>query len=125
MLRQWLRILAVDAVAFGSPALAAAVTQVNACGNLTKTGETYILTGDITSGPVCFLVLADRITLDLAGHTITGPSTAVGSRSVGIWDSNGTRTLTVVKNGSVTNFEIGIFLSRLPCSSSPASADRR
>lgn len=80
MLRQWLRILAVAAVALGSPALAAAVTQVNACGALTKAGETYILTGDLTAGTVCFRVLADRITLDLAGHTITG----VISGSIGV-----------------------------------------
>jgi hypothetical protein len=107
MLRHWLRILAVAAVALGSPALVAAVTQVNACGDLTKAGETYILTGDITSGIVCFRVLADRITLDLAGHTITGP----GSGSVAIWENNVPRTSTVVKNGSVTNFDLGIFLN--------------
>ena len=42
-----------------------------------QAGETYNLTTDINSGPVCFVVLADRITLDLAGHTITG--TVAGS----------------------------------------------
>jgi len=111
MLRQWLRILAVAAVALGSPALAAAVTQVNACADLTTAGETYILTRNITSGVVCFRVLADRITLDLAGHTITGPGTTA-SGSVAIWENNVSRTSTVVKNGSVTNFGLGIFLDR-------------
>jgi parallel beta-helix repeat protein len=112
MLRQSLRglaVAAVAAVALGSPAPAAAVTPVSACTDLTKAGETYILTTDISSGPVCFLVLADRITLDLAGHTITGPSTTLGS--VGIWENNVPRTSTVVKNGRVTNFAFGIYLN--------------
>jgi hypothetical protein len=108
MLRQWLRILAVAAVALGSPALAAAVTPVNACADLTKAGETYTLTADISSGVVCFRVLADRITLDLAGHTITGDAS---TGSVAVWDTNVARTSTVVKNGSLTNFDFGIFLN--------------
>jgi hypothetical protein len=117
MLRQSLRgfaVAAIAAVGLGSPAPAAAVTPVAACADLTKAGETYILTADISSGPgvVCFRVLADRITLDLAGHTITGSGTGgPGTTSGGIWDQNGTRTSTVVKNGSVTNFAIGIVLN--------------
>src|SRR6185436_18977613 len=60
----------------GSPAPAAAVTPVAACADLTKAGETYVLTAHIALPPgraACFVVLADRITLDLNGHTITGP----------------------------------------------------
>jgi hypothetical protein len=34
-----------------------------------------------------------------------------GTTSVGIFDRNGTRTLTVVKHGIVTNFDIGIVLN--------------
>jgi parallel beta-helix repeat protein len=117
MLRQSLRglaVAAVAAIALGSPAPAAAVTPVSACTDLTKAGETYVLTADISSGPdvACFRVLADRITLDLAGHTITGPGTGgPGTTSAAIHDSNGPRTSTVVKNGSVTNFEFGIVLN--------------
>jgi hypothetical protein len=117
MLRQSLRglgVAAIAVVAVGGPAPAAAVTPVAACADLTKAGETYVLTADISSGPdlACFRVLADRITLDLAGHTITGPGTGgPGTTSVAIHDSNGTRTWTVVKNGSVTNFEGGIVLN--------------
>jgi hypothetical protein len=87
-----------------APAPAAAVTQVNACADLTKAGETYILTGDITSGIVCFRVLADRITLDLAGHTITGPGT--GGGSVAIWDNNVPRTSTVVKKTTAVSVAV-------------------
>jgi len=111
MLTQRLRILAVAAVALGSPALAAAVTKVDECADLTKAGETYVLRVDISAGPglACFRVLADRITVDLNGHTITGPG-AVFNGQVGIWDNNQARTSTVVKNGSVRTFAIGLSL---------------
>ena len=121
MLRQSLRglaVAAIAAVALGSPAPAAAVTLVAACADLTKAGETYVLTADISSGPglVCFRVLADRITLDLAGHTITGPGTGdTGGEfgSIGISDGNEAHTLTVVKNGTVTNFQFGIWFNAI------------
>jgi hypothetical protein len=115
MLRQMLRgraVAVVAAVGLGDPAPAAAVTPVNACTDLTKAGETYVLTGDIPFPPgraACFVLLADRITLDLNGHTITGPG-AVFDGQAGIWDNNQARTLTVVKNGSVRAFEVGLLL---------------
>jgi hypothetical protein len=104
MLRHSLRVLAVAAVAaFAlSPSPAAAVTLVNSCRDLDKAGETYILTADINATGTCFVVLADRITLDLAGYTVTGS----GSPSSGIWDNGGARTSTVVKNGSIKGFRL-------------------
>src|SRR5262245_14529179 len=110
MLRQSLRGLAVAAIAAVSlgPAPAAAATPVSACGSLTKAGERYVLTGDIGAAGNCFLVLADRITVDLAGHTITGPGARTDSTGVG--DENQARTLTVVKNGTIKNFGAGIDL---------------
>ncbi|MCU1286144.1 MAG: hypothetical protein JWO13_2494 [Acidobacteriales bacterium] len=41
------------------------------CGVLAKAGTTYILQNDVSSPGTCFAVQADRITLDLNGHTIT------------------------------------------------------
>jgi len=76
MLRQSLRGLAVAAfaaVALGNPAPAAALTQINGCGDLTTAGEVYVLTKDVVTTGVCFRILADRITLDLGGRTVTGP----------------------------------------------------
>jgi hypothetical protein len=107
MLRHSLRTLAVAAVAafILGPAPAAAVTPVSACQPLNKAGETYVLTADITASSDCFLIQADRITLDLAGKTITGS----GSIGVGV-GFVGNFTLTVVKNGSIVNFFVGIFL---------------
>jgi parallel beta-helix repeat protein len=106
MVRVPLRTLALAAVAAFAltPAPAAAVTPVSACQTLNKAGETYVLTADITASSDCFLIEADRITLDLGGHTITGPGS--GS-SVGVWDPN-PHTLTVVKNGTITGFLVAI-----------------
>jgi hypothetical protein len=110
-----LRALALSAVAAvaalsSAPTPAAAVTPVSVCGPLDKAGETYVLAGDITTSDlVCFLVLADRITLDLRGHTISGPGASTLG-SVGIWDDNGAGLGTVVRNGTVQNFDFGIFL---------------
>src|SRR5262249_51172533 len=108
MLRHLLRGLAVAVGAAFTlgPVPAAATTPVSACQPLDKAGETYILTTDIGAGGDCFQVLADRITLDLAGHTITG--LGVNSGTNGVWDSDSSRALTVVKNGTIKSFTFGI-----------------
>jgi hypothetical protein len=77
---------------------------VNACQPLDTAGETYVVTADITvlePDGTCFPVLADRITVDLGGHTLTGPSTTL---SKGISDDAVARTSTVVKNGTIQRF---------------------
>lgn len=102
-----LAVAAIAAVALG-PAPAGAATPVSACGALTKAGERYVLTGDIGATGDCFLVLADRVTLDLAGHAITGPG--AGTATTGVGDESQARTLTVVKNGRITGFNRGIDL---------------
>ena len=104
-----LAVAAVAAFALG-PAPAAAVTPLTDCADLTKAGETYVLTADITTtSSVCFIIRADRITLDLGGHIVTGPTTA-GS-TVGILETFDARISTVVKNGSIRNFGHGIYLA--------------
>src|SRR5688500_4927247 len=100
MPRPSLRCLAVAlaAAAFAlAPAHAAAVTPLTDCADLTKAGETYVVPADITTtNLVCFRVLADRITVDLGGHTITGPFNVAGAA---IFDNAVARISTVVKNG--------------------------
>ena len=116
MLRHSLRVLSVAAVAAFTlgPAPAAAVTLVSDCGDLDKAGETYILVGNIVANPVtdsiCLRVRADRITVDLAGHTVTGPGSS--SDSAGVSDMSQPRASTVVKNGTVERFGFGIFFSQ-------------
>jgi hypothetical protein len=108
MLRHSLRGLAgaaLAAVALG-PAPAAAVTELNNCAFLDKAGETYVLTANVSATTFggCFTIRADRITLDLGGHTITGFDPGFGA---GVWDENALRIHTVVKNGTFTNFGWG------------------
>jgi hypothetical protein len=112
MVRVPLRTLVLAAAAAFAldPAPAAAVTPVSDCADLTKPGETYVLTADITSTSlVCFQVLADRITIDLAGHTVTGPGSGPRGNTA-IWDTNSARLSTIVKNGNIRNFNFGIIL---------------
>ncbi len=45
--------------------------QIAACGTLDRPGTTYVLQKDVLSAGTCFLVTADRITLDLNQHTVT------------------------------------------------------
>jgi hypothetical protein len=94
---------------------AGAVTRTESCGELSTFGETYILTSDLTlaSCETCFVVANDRITIDLGGHTISGPCTDVagaGPFSAGVTDGGTTRQGTTVKNGKITGFEGGINL---------------
>src|SRR5260221_13002133 len=41
------------------------------CGSLDESGATYVLQKDVSSPGTCFIVKADRITLDLNQHTVT------------------------------------------------------
>src|ERR1700689_408538 len=45
-------------------------TALTACGNITTTGL-YYLANDVTSNGTCFNVLANGITVNLNGHTVT------------------------------------------------------
>ena len=113
MLRQSIQGLAVAAVATCAlgPAPAAAVTPVSACGVLNKAGETYVLTQDLASNNSsgCLRVNeTDRVTIDLAGHTITPGSD----------DTEGIRVIrsqsVVIKNGTVAGLRDGISFNISP-----------
>ena len=59
----------------GAYSFSAQATSVSACHNLTKVGETYVLTADVnTSQRFCFVVQNDSITLDCNGHRMNGSS---------------------------------------------------
>lgn len=59
----------------------------------------------------CIVIAADFVTLDLQGYTITGPGDVPGTFAGGIAtvSSGFTREGVVIRNGSVTNFEFGVF----------------
>ena len=68
--------------------------------DLNTFGETYVLTADLTSCGTCLVVANDRITIDLAGHTI---SVLRWRRRV--TDGGIPRQGTTVKNGTITGFD--------------------
>jgi hypothetical protein len=55
-------------------ASAGAATAITECMTLSTFGGAYVLANDLAScGGTCLEVDNDRITIDLAGHTIAGP----------------------------------------------------
>ena len=88
---------------------AAAVIPLAACGVLDQTGETYNVTADLhASGGDCLVVGANRITINLQGHSIIQDQpTPFGA---GITDGGIARDVVVVRNGSITGFVFGIEL---------------
>lgn len=48
-----------------------ALTNISGPGTLSKAGETYVLTTDITASGTAFTISANNITLDGQGHTVT------------------------------------------------------
>ncbi len=81
-------------------------TSVNSCRFLSDANTVYTLTADVlatstTSGYSCFHISASNVTLDCAGHTITGPS--IGTDSGDLHEGNvGSNGLKVGYQNSIT-----------------------
>jgi hypothetical protein len=108
------------------PALAQdGVQSIGACTIIDKPGS-YVLARDITAtlrdlkqapvdrftvGLACIVIVADFVSLDLQGHTITGPE-AWDSGNAGIFitaDARGNLpTAAHIRNGGVTGFTTGV-----------------
>ena len=98
------------AALFVLPAAGLAAPPFN-CQTISQPGS-YTLTKNLSSTGDCIVIASDFVTLDLAGFTISGNGTA---SSVGIHEAPGTvfpgfRGV-VIRNGSVTNFGVGIEFS--------------
>jgi hypothetical protein len=99
--------LAFAFAAAGSSAFAA--TPITGCGGLSSPGS-YVLANDIinpampSTGGFCVLAGVDRVTLDLAGHTIH--SSGHTGTAIGGVDSF------VVRNGTIEGFEFGVNAGR-------------
>ena len=100
--------------------VAGAQTKIDRCAVITAPGS-YVLAKDITAsesdlhtfpGPyqICIPITADFVTFDLDGHTIFGPGTGYG---VAVYCSTVPCPFeaATLRNGSVTNFDIGVSLS--------------
>ncbi|KKM91093.1 hypothetical protein LCGC14_1232050 [marine sediment metagenome] len=80
--------------------------SLSQCGTLAIPGETYVLNYDLISSQVCFKIVADGITLDGNGHTITSLTTLGQVENIGV-DVSGTTGVTV-KNMKILDFRTGI-----------------
>ncbi len=97
------------AIAFLIPSLITDVyadTSLSRCDTLDIPGETYVLNYDLTSSEVCFKIIADGITLDGNGYTITSLITSEQFQNIGV-DVSGTTGVTV-KNLKISDFRMGI-----------------
>jgi len=97
---------ALLALAWTTDARADGAVQINSCQTLSSQNTTYRLTADLTSDGDCMIVAADRITIDLQGHSITG--TTGGS---GITDAFQPHDLIVIKNGTISHYDFAISLA--------------
>jgi hypothetical protein len=97
-------------------ASAGAATAITECMTLSTFGGAYVLANDLAScGGTCLVVANDRITIDLAGHTIAGSRCAGCSAT----ESAGSRIAdgaagTTIKNGTITGFAVGVDLASAP-----------
>jgi hypothetical protein len=79
-------------------------TELVSCGDINRVNTIYTLVQDISTGGDCFNISANNITLDLAGHTVSGDTSNRGT---------GVRILsymnfTTVKNGALVGFGSGV-----------------
>jgi len=101
-------------------ASAGVATKITSCGTLDTFGGTYVLTANLTSCDTCLVVANNRITIDLAGYTISGSCKArdcagddvlcQGPRA-GVTEGGTPWLGTTVKNGTITGFDVGIDLA--------------
>ncbi|MEI7777785.1 MAG: hypothetical protein WCI52_04250, partial [bacterium] len=84
--------------------------SISSCGTLSFAG-TYTLTGDITGvSGTCFTVVADGVTIDGAGHTVTGTS-GYGIYAADQNGDGGNGHSITVNNITLTGFGQGIIAS--------------
>jgi len=98
----------VTALAGVHEARAAGAVNINACQTLSGGGTTYKLTADLTSCDNCLVVAANKITIDLQGHSIT--NTGCPGANAGISDEESAFDVITVKNGEVSGYDVGVFL---------------
>jgi hypothetical protein len=95
-------------LAWTTDASADGAVNIATCQTLSIPNTVYKLTTDLDScSGSCLIVAADRITIDMQGHSIKGCQSQVGAA---MFDQDSPRDVIVVKNGSVSGFRSGVDL---------------
>jgi parallel beta-helix repeat protein len=93
-----------------TPSLAAA-PQIAQCGQ--RITSDFVLANDMKCGADAFVINADNVTLDLGGHTITGPGMGQQTWPQPQLDTVGVRTGghtgVTIRNGTISQFSTGIY----------------
>jgi nitrous oxidase accessory protein NosD len=79
------------------------------CGDVITLRGTYALTGDCTAAGDGIDINASNVTLELAGHTITGPGLFIAAAGVVFGNVSGVH---IEGPGTITNFHDGVVLAR-------------
>ena len=82
--------------------------NVNSCRTITASGS-YVVTQDLVASGTCLTVLASKVTIDLAGHTIRGNGSGMGITNEAGESASGADTISVL-NGAITRFDRGVWL---------------
>lgn len=89
-----------------------AVNTTSACGILTKSGDTYELSQNVSSISTCFSILAGNITIDCKGFNITygsgGSAGGIGINNTGGYDNVTIKNCVIFDDSGSTTFNYGI-----------------
>lgn len=99
-------IMLLGSLTVSAGVVAAAPKAINSCQTIVESGS-YQLTRNLRASGDCIIVAADNVTIDLDGFTIEGDGTGQG-----IGDADISRQNITVRNGTITNFRIGVSLAK-------------
>jgi len=95
-------------LAFAGRVEADGVVFIDSCQTLSTPNTVYRLTTNLTSGCFgCLVVAADKITIDMQGHSLTSQGCPAGDTGIG---QNASHDAITVKNGTIQGYTEGIAL---------------
>jgi parallel beta-helix repeat protein len=103
-------ITLLAAFVLANRASAAGAVNISTCRTLSDFGTVYRLTANLTSCGDCLIVANNQITIDLQGHSITSTTPQCGLGASAITDQFVSRDLIVVRNGTVSGYDLGVSL---------------